>query len=140
GLIHAALILRHSTLRLPANEGAAASGCDAATGPRRSLHHIVVLAPVLVSGMQDRRVLAAQALAHRNTVSCHIATLDRVTRRNGGMFLTLDEAASALRLHPVTLRALAAAGRVPAVKIGRAWRFLEIDLLAWARANYERAD
>jgi excisionase family DNA binding protein len=55
-------------------------------------------------------------------------------------FLTLDEAASALHLHPVTLRSLAAAGRVPAIKVGRVWRFLEIDLLAWARANYLRAD
>ena len=55
-------------------------------------------------------------------------------------FLTLDEAASALQLHPVTLRAFAAAGRVPAVKVGRVWRFLQIDLLAWARAHYRRAD
>ncbi len=54
--------------------------------------------------------------------------------------LTVAEAATTLRLHPVTLRALAAAGTVPAVKIGRAWRFVEIDLLAWARAHYRRAD
>src|SRR5581483_8231967 len=54
--------------------------------------------------------------------------------------LTIAEAATTLRLHPVTLRALAAAGAVPAFKVGRAWRFVEIDLLAWARANYVRAD
>ena len=54
--------------------------------------------------------------------------------------LTIAEAATTLRLHPVTLRALAAAGTVPAVKIGRAWRFVEIDLLAWARAHYRCAD
>src|SRR5262245_56940808 len=56
------------------------------------------------------------------------------------IFLTLKEAASALQLHPVTLRALASSGRVPAVKVGRVWRFLEIDLHAWARANYQCAD
>jgi excisionase family DNA binding protein len=54
-------------------------------------------------------------------------------------FLTLTEAAASLRLHPVTLRALAAAGELPAFKIGRAWRFVEIDLVAWARAHYRRA-
>ena len=56
------------------------------------------------------------------------------------ILLTVAEAATTLRLHPVTLRALAAAGTVPAVKIGRAWRFVEVDLLAWARAHYRRAD
>src|SRR5205085_5060009 len=54
--------------------------------------------------------------------------------------LTLAEAARCLRLHPVTLRALAAAGGVPAFKIGRVWRFVEIDLLTWARAHYSGAD
>ena len=56
------------------------------------------------------------------------------------MLLMLAEAAATLRLHPVTLRALAAAGELPAFKIGRAWRFVEIDLVAWARAHYRRAD
>ena len=44
------------------------------------------------------------------------------------MLLTLAEAATTLRLHPVTLRALAAAGGTPAFKVGRAWRFVEIDI------------
>ena len=56
------------------------------------------------------------------------------------MLLTLSEAAKTLRLHPVTLRTMAAAGELPAFKIGRAWRFVEIDLIAWARANYRCAD
>ncbi|MDQ6620978.1 MAG: helix-turn-helix domain-containing protein [Pseudomonadota bacterium] len=55
-------------------------------------------------------------------------------------FLTLTEAAALLRLHPVTVRALAASGRIPACKIGRVWRFVEIDLLASTRAYYSRAD
>src|SRR5438093_3485310 len=60
--------------------------------------------------------------------------------RMSAPFLTLTEAAATLRLHPVTLRALAAAGELPGFKIGRAWRFVEIDLVAWARAHYRRAD
>ena len=35
--------------------------------------------------------------------------------------MTLDEAAAFLKLHPATLRGLAAAKRVPAAKVGRAW-------------------
>src|ERR1700681_3386350 len=53
---------------------------------------------------------------------------------------TSAEAAMTLRLHPVTLRALAAAGGIPAFKLGRAWRFVEVDVLTWARAHYCRAD
>lgn len=55
-------------------------------------------------------------------------------------FLTLTEAATLLRLHPVTVRALAASGDVPAFKVGRVWRFVEIDLVTWARAHYGCAD
>ena len=54
--------------------------------------------------------------------------------------LTVAEASTTLRLHAVTLRAMAAAGQIPAFKLGRAWRFVEIDLLAWARAHYRCAD
>src|SRR5260370_888673 len=61
-------------------------------------------------------------------------------QRMSAPFLTLTEAAATLRLHPVTLRALAAAGELSAFKIGRTWRFVEIDLVAWARAHYRRAD
>ena len=77
----------------------------------------------------------------RSSSNCRAPRHERVWQ--GTMIeklLTVTEAASTLRLHPVTLRALAAAGTVPAVKIGRAWRFVEVDLLAWARANYRRAD
>ena len=60
----------------------------------------------------------------------------RLAARHGWATADRRRSATTLRLHPVTLRALAAAGTVPAVKIGRAWRFVEVDLLAWARANY----
>lgn len=50
--------------------------------------------------------------------------------------LTLKEAADVLRVHPMTLRREAAEGRVPAARAGRAWIFLEEDLLDWIRSQY----
>ena len=87
------------------------------------------------------RVVAKIAGGERSVPVVAQRCVNVFCRRNmSEVLLTVAEAASALRLHPVTLRALAAAGSVPAVKIGRAWRFVEVDLLAWARANYRRAD
>ena len=79
--------------------------------------------------------------SERSGSSCRATRRERVWQGNmSEKLLTVAEAATTLRLHPVTLRALAAAGGVPAFKLGRAWRFVEIDLLAWARAHYRRAD
>lgn len=55
-------------------------------------------------------------------------------------YLTAEQAARILSIHPITIRRMAAAGRIPAFKIGRAWRFIEVDLLAAARAQYQRAE
>ena len=68
--------------------------------------------------------------------SCRATRRERVWREKmSEKLLTVAEAATTLRLHPVTLRALAAAGGIPAFKLGRAWRFVEVDVLAWARAH-----
>lgn len=37
--------------------------------------------------------------------------------------LTLDEAARVLKKSPESVRRLAAEGKIPAVKVGRGWRF-----------------
>jgi excisionase family DNA binding protein len=50
--------------------------------------------------------------------------------------LNLKEAAVFLKLHPATLRQRAAAGRIPAARIGRRWVFLEEDLAAYVRKQY----
>jgi hypothetical protein len=50
--------------------------------------------------------------------------------------LDLNEAAAFLKLHPATLRLRAAAGLVPAARIGRRWMFLEEDLAAYVRKQY----
>ena len=49
--------------------------------------------------------------------------------------LSIKEAADFLGIHPVTMQALAASGAVPGAKIGRAWRFLDIDLVEYLRSQ-----
>ena len=44
------------------------------------------------------------------------------------VMLTIDEVATYLKLHPLTVRRLARRGDIPAVKIGRQWR-VKRDLL-----------
>ncbi len=52
------------------------------------------------------------------------------------MSTTLDvtEATRYLRVHPGTIYRLAAAGELPGAKMGRAWVFIQDDLLAWLEA------
>jgi len=45
-------------------------------------------------------------------------------------------AAEFLKVHPQTLGRLARSGEVPASRIGRAWVFLEDDLVAFLRSRY----
>src|SRR3954454_11974246 len=52
--------------------------------------------------------------------------------------LRVNEAAAFLGIHPKTLARLAAAGKIAGAKIGRAWIFLEVDLVAHIRSNYQR--
>ena len=51
-------------------------------------------------------------------------------------FLTLRAAAALLDVHPNAVRAHAREGKLPGAKVGRDWRFLEADLVAWMRAQY----
>jgi len=41
------------------------------------------------------------------------------------------EAAQLLRIHPKTLQRMARKGEVPAMQIGKLWRFSESALLSW---------
>lgn len=41
------------------------------------------------------------------------------------------EVARMLRLHPVTVREMASRGEIPAMRIGRVWRFRPSTLDAW---------
>jgi hypothetical protein len=51
---------------------------------------------------------------------------------------TLDtkQAAQFLHIHPVTLQGKARRGEIPGAKIGKQWVFLQLDLLAYVRAQY----
>ena len=42
---------------------------------------------------------------------------------SNGTLLTVDEVATFLRLKPETIRSMARRGDLPAIKIGRVWRF-----------------
>jgi excisionase family DNA binding protein len=50
--------------------------------------------------------------------------------------LDLKSAANFLGLHPNTLQARAKAGEIPGAKIGKEWRFLDIDLAEYMRSQY----
>ena len=50
--------------------------------------------------------------------------------------LDLQSAAAFLGLHPNTLQSRAKAGEIPGAKVGKEWRFLEIDLIAFLRSQY----
>jgi excisionase family DNA binding protein len=52
------------------------------------------------------------------------------------IFLSLAGAAALLKVHPNTVRARVREGRMPGAKVGRDWRFLEADLVAWMRLQY----
>src|SRR3990167_3700293 len=50
--------------------------------------------------------------------------------------LSLPEAAQFLGIHKETARNLAAGGDLPGAKVGKSWRFLEADLVAYLRSLY----
>jgi len=47
------------------------------------------------------------------------------------------EAAQILRLHPVTVREMAARREIPGLKIGKVWRFRASSLDAWVNSRLE---
>jgi excisionase family DNA binding protein len=49
----------------------------------------------------------------------------------GEQLLTLIEVARYLRLEPETVRSLARRQHIPAIKVGRLWRFRPQDVEAW---------
>lgn len=50
--------------------------------------------------------------------------------------LSLGEAAAFLRVHPEELRRRAKLGQIPGAKVGRAWVFVDEDLVAYLRSLY----
>ena len=50
--------------------------------------------------------------------------------------LDIDQAGAWLKCDPETVRAMAASGELPAAKVGRAWVFVDVDLIEWLRSQY----
>jgi len=50
--------------------------------------------------------------------------------------LTLNEAATLLKMHPQTVLQRARSGELPAAKPGKCWVFIEEDLINWIRSQY----
>lgn len=51
--------------------------------------------------------------------------------------LTAEQAAAILQVHPRTVKRMAASGEIPAMKIGKLWRFRESLLDAWVNSEVE---
>lgn len=51
--------------------------------------------------------------------------------------MSTEEAAEFLGLKPFTVREYAKKGLIPAKKLGKQWRFVKADLLAWLREKYQ---
>jgi excisionase family DNA binding protein len=45
--------------------------------------------------------------------------------------MTVSEIAALLKVHPVTVRLNAAAGKIPGRQIGNRWRFSRLAITAW---------
>lgn len=56
------------------------------------------------------------------------------------MILSINEAATYLQLNPQTVRSMAADNRLPAGKVGRAWRFHKDDLDSFLRSQYAKVN
>lgn len=50
--------------------------------------------------------------------------------------LNIEQAAKFLGAHKETVRRLVASGKLPGVRIGRGWRFIEQDLVIYMRSKY----
>jgi excisionase family DNA binding protein len=57
----------------------------------------------------------------------------------GSEFLSVEEVARELKLHPETVRRMARDGSVPAFKVGRGWRFSRSKILEWAEKKIHGA-
>lgn len=53
-------------------------------------------------------------------------------------YLTAEEVADALKLHPYTVRRLCREKKIPCFKFGGQWRFDKKDILRWAKKGNNR--
>jgi len=73
--------------------------------------------------------MSAEKLKHHNTSS------SKVVNRNTESLWTVDDLATYLQLEPSTVRTMAREGKLPAIKVGRVWRFKRSDLAKFLEEN-----
>lgn len=61
----------------------------------------------------------------------------KVIQLAGESLIDAAEASDLLKLHPRTVKRLALAGELPAMRIGRVWRFRVSDLDRWISAQID---
>ena len=71
-----------------------------------------------------------------NAESSHDSQVKRVWEP----LLTPTEASELLRIHPKTALRLARCHGIPAIRLGKHWRFRACDLRAWAESQIEPCD
>ena len=54
--------------------------------------------------------------------------------------LNINQAAEFLGAHKETVRRMVVTGVIPGAKVGRSWRFIEHDLVAYIRKKYSTCD
>ena len=52
-------------------------------------------------------------------------------------FLTAEELSKILRVPKTTLYTLSQQGKIPALKVGRHWRYMKSELNRWVEANHK---
>jgi excisionase family DNA binding protein len=57
------------------------------------------------------------------------ASLENGTAASGDTLWTVEDVASYLKLQPETIRAMARRGELPAIKLGKVWRFQKTAIL-----------
>jgi excisionase family DNA binding protein len=61
--------------------------------------------------------------------------MNRTSERRGDTFLTAEDVLSYLRVNARTVYRLIRDGELPAVRVGRQWRFKQRDLDRWVEAQ-----
>ena len=65
--------------------------------------------------------------------------IDRRTRNEFEALVTPEEASTYLRVHPKTVIRLARQKLIPALRIGKHWRFRASDLIDWTEGRVQLA-
>ena len=68
-------------------------------------------------------------------MDAHAEAAPRPHESTRSTLMTIEEVAEYLRFHPSTVYRLVRQGRLPAVKVGKQWRFHRQALEDWLRAN-----